>query len=105
MNNSNKKRIILLLIPFLIFGWLGNKLSYAYYASGKDLAVFFLNLGDVFTNPLPSFRPTDLMLGAATGGIMLLLMYFKRKNAKKFRHGEEYGSAAWGTQEDIKPYD
>ena len=104
MNNSNKKRIILLLIPFLIFGWLGNKLSYAYYASGKDLAVFFLNLGDVFTNPLPSFRPTDLMLGAATGGIMLLLMYFKRKNAKKFRHGEEYGSAAWGTQEDIKPY-
>lgn len=104
MNNSNKKRIILLLIPFLIFGWLGNKLSYAYYASEKDLAVFFLNLGDVFTNPLPSFRPTDLMLGAATGGIMLLLMYFKRKNAKKFRHGEEYGSAAWGTQEDIKPY-
>lgn len=104
MNNSNKKRIILLLIPFLIFGWLGNKLSYAYYASGKDLAVFFLNLGDVFTNPLPSFRPTDLMLGAATGGIMLLVMHFKRKNAKKFRHGEEYGSAAWGTQEDIKPY-
>lgn len=104
MNNSNKKRIILLLIPFLILGWLGNKLSYAYYASGKDLAVFFLNLGDVFTNPLPSFRPTDLMLGAATGGIMLLVMHFKRKNAKKFRHGEEYGSAAWGTQEDIKPY-
>lgn len=104
MNNSNKKRIILLLIPFLIFGWLGNKLSYAYYASGKDLAVFFLNLGDVFTNPLPSFRPTDLMLGAATGGIMLFVMHFKRKNAKKFRHGEEYGSAAWGTQEDIKPY-
>lgn len=104
MNNPNKKRIILLLIPFLIFGWLGNKLSYAYYASGKDLAVFFLNLGDVFTNPLPSFRPTDLMLGAATSGIMLLVMHFKRKNAKKFRHGEEYGSAAWGTQEDIKPY-
>lgn len=94
----------MLLIPFLIFGWLGNKLSYAYYASGKDLAAFFLNLGDVFTNPLPSFRSTDLMLGAATGGIMLLLMYFKRKNAKKFRHGEEYGSATWGTQEDIKPY-
>lgn len=104
MNNSNKKRIILLLIPFLIFGWLGNKLSYAYYASGKDLAVFFLNLGDVFTNPLPSFRPTDLMLGAATGGIMLFVMHFKRKNAKKYRHGEEYGSASWGTSEDIKPY-
>lgn len=94
----------MLLIPFLIFGWLGNKLSYAYYASGKDLATFFLNLGDVFTNPLPSFRPTDLMVGAATGGIMLLVMHFKRKNAKKFRHGEEYGSATWGTQEDIKPY-
>ena len=94
----------MLLIPFTIFGWLGNKMSYAYYAAGKDLSDFFLNLGDVFTDPFPSFRPADLLIGAATGGIMLLVMHFKRKNAKKYRHGEEYGSASWGTSEDIKPY-
>ncbi|MBR6622560.1 MAG: type IV secretory system conjugative DNA transfer family protein [Ruminococcus sp.] len=79
-------------------------MSYAYYAAGKDLSDFFLNLGDVFTDPFPSFRPADLLIGAATGGIMLLVMHFKRKNAKKYRHGEEYGSASWGTSEDIKPY-
>lgn len=94
----------MLLIPFTIFGWLGNKMSYAYYAAGKDLSDFFLNLGDVFTDPFPSFRPADLLIGAVTGGIMLLVMHFKRKNAKKFRHGEEYGSASWGRSEDIKPY-
>lgn len=94
----------MLLIPFTIFGWLGNKMSYAYYAAGKDLSNFFLNLGDVFADPFPSFRPADLLIGAATGGIMLLVMHFKRKNAKKFRHGEEYGSASWGRSEDIKPY-
>ena len=58
----------------------------------------------MFTDPLPSFRPFDLLVGAISGGIMLLVMYFKKKNAKKYRHGEEYGSASWGTQEDIKPY-
>lgn len=104
MDKSKTKKIILLSIPFLIFGWLGNKLSYAYYAAGKELRVFFLGLGDVFTNPLPSLRPFDLIFGAAIGSVMLLVMHVKRKNAKKFRHGEEYGSAAWGNSEDIKPY-
>ena len=94
----------MLAIPFLIFGWLGNKLSYAYYSANKDLRSFFLDMGDVFTDPLPSFRPFDLLFGAAVGGVMLLVLHFKKKNAKKYRHGEEYGSAAWGTQEDIKPY-
>lgn len=91
-------------IPFLIFGWLGNKLSYAYYAADKELRTLFLNLGDVFTDPLPSFRPFDLLFGATVGGAMLLVMYFKKKNAKKYRHGEEYGSASWGTPKDIKPF-
>lgn len=104
MDKSKTKKIILLSIPFLIFGWLGNKLSYAYYAAGKELRVFFLSLGDVFTNPLPSLRPFDLIFGTAIGSVMLLVMHIKRKNAKKFRHGEEYGSAAWGNSEDIKPY-
>ena len=91
-------------IPFLIFGWLGNKLSYAYYSADKELRTLFLNLGDVFTDPLPSFRPFDLLFGATVGGAMLLVMFFKKKNAKKYRHGEEYGSASWGTPEDIKPF-
>lgn len=55
-------------------------------------------------NPLPSLHPIDLLVGLAIGGILRLAVYIKGKNAKKFRHNQEYGSARWGKHEDIEPY-
>ena len=57
-----------------------------------------------FANPLPSFHPKDLLVGIITGVAFRLVVYFKAKNAKKFRHGAEYGSARWGIPKDIEPY-
>lgn len=96
-------RTILLNLSFLIFFWLGNKISEAWYLS-EDMTGFLNSVGLVFNNPLPSLRGMDIFIGVCTAGIMKLVIYFKGKNAKKYRHGEEYGSASWGTAEDIKPY-
>jgi type IV secretion system protein VirD4 len=60
--------------------------------------------GKAFANPLPSLVPIDLLVGIAIGGILRLAVYIKGKNAKKFRHNVEYGSARWGTHADIEPY-
>ena len=57
-----------------------------------------------FANPLPSFHPVDLLIGVAGGALLKLAVYIKGKNRKKFRQGEEYGSARWGRPEDIRPY-
>ncbi|MCR5025647.1 MAG: type IV secretory system conjugative DNA transfer family protein, partial [Lachnospiraceae bacterium] len=62
------------------------------------------NLGAAFENILPSIHPLDLLFGAVTGAGMRLVVYLKGKNAKKFRKGEEYGSARWGNEKDIEPY-
>ena len=62
------------------------------------------NLGPAFENILPSFNLADLLFGAVFGVGMRLVVYFKSKNAKKFRKGEEYGSARWGNAKDIEPY-
>lgn len=86
-----------------------NKLSAATQAakgadiSGKLIAAI-MDFGAAFQNPLPSFNPIDLLIGAAAAGLFLLIVTEKRKNAKKFRHGVEYGSARWGTPKDIEPY-
>ena len=104
MKNINAKKVLLTLIPFLLFGWIGNKLSDAYFDSGKNLRNMLLSIEDIFKNPLPSFRPVDLLVGAVFGGVMLLMLRFKKLNAKKFRKGEEYGSASWGTAKDIEPF-
>ena len=58
----------------------------------------------LFSNPLPSLHPKDLLIGAGCGIALRLAVYFKAKNAKKFRHGAEYGSARWGDAKDIEPY-
>ena len=60
--------------------------------------------GSAFANPLPSFHPVDLLIGLSAGVLLKLAVYVKGKNRKKFRQGEEYGSARWGKSEDIKPY-
>ena len=64
----------------------------------------FANFGAAFANPLPSFHPVDLLIGVAGGALLKLAVYIKGKNRKKFRQGEEYGSARWGRPEDIRPY-
>ena len=63
-----------------------------------------LNFGSAFENPLPSFHPTDMVIGIVGAVAVRLIIYFKGKNAKKYRQGVEYGSARWGTAQDIKPY-
>ena len=64
----------------------------------------FLNFSTAFENPLPSFHPADVVIGIVGAVIVRLIIYFKGKNAKKYRQGMEYGSARWGTAQDIKPY-
>ena len=61
-------------------------------------------IGIALQNPLPSFHPIDLIFGALFGIILFAIVYYKGKNAKKYRHGVEHGSARWGTHEDIAPY-
>ena len=58
----------------------------------------------LFANPLPSFHPRDLLIGVAGGIALRLVVYYKAKNAKKFRQGVEYGSARWGNAKDVEPY-
>ena len=75
-------------------------------AEGDQFAIklynAFLNFGTAFENPLPSFHPADMVIGIV--GAVRLIIYFKGKNAKKYRQGMEYGSARWGNAQDIKPY-
>lgn len=77
-------------------------------AEGEQFAVklynTFLNSGTAFENPLSSFHPADVVIGIVGAVAVRLIIYFKGKNAKKYRQGMEYGSARWGTAQDIKPY-
>jgi len=77
-------------------------------AEGEQFAIklynSFLNFGTAFENPLPSFHPADVVIGIVGAVAVRLIIYFKGKNAKKYRQGMEYGSARWGTAQDIKPY-
>ena len=77
-------------------------------AEGEQFAIklynAFLNFGTAFENPLPSFHPADMVIGIVGAVAVKLIIYFKGKNAKKYRQGMEYGSARWGTAQDIKPY-
>ena len=92
-----------------MFGYAGDKLAFAWRITegtniSEKLFPFFTNLGVSFANPAPSLHPIDLFIGLALGILIQVIMHFKRKNAKKFRHGEEYGAARWGTPKDIEPY-
>ena len=104
----NKQKVVKVL-PFLMFGYFFDKLSQAFQMSdGANIGAQIMNtvgnIGTVFQNPLPSFNPIDLLVGAAGGVIVKLIIYVKGKNAKKYRKGCEYGSARWGNNEDINPY-
>ena len=103
------KKLILLNLPYLFFVYLFGKVSAAYrLAYGSTFAAKIPNLTQGFTtafsNAAPSFHPVDLLIGIAAAVIIRLAVYFKAKNAKKYRKGMEYGSARWGNAEDIKPF-
>ena len=105
----NMKKLFLLNLPHLLFVYPFDKLAQAFrLAPGADLSGKLLSIGDGFTaafsSPWLSFHPTDLLIGIAGAVILRMAVYLKGKNAKKYRHGIEYGSARWGTAADIAPY-
>ena len=109
MNAINWKKLLLPNIPYLLFVYLFDKVGQAVrLAPGADLSGKVLSLGEgfsmAFATPLPSLAPMDLLIGIVGAVLIRLMVYFKGKNAKKYRKGIEYGSARWGNAEDIKPY-
>lgn len=108
MSDKLKKQLILNL-PYILIGLYATKLGEAWrLAEGADASWKFLHLMDGFTaafqSPLPSFHPSDLLIGLVIGCVLRLLVYEKSRNAKKYRRNEEYGSARWGTHSDIAPF-
>lgn len=107
---TNKvKKLILLNLPYLMFAYPFNKLAQAFRLSpGTDFSSKLLSIGEgvtaAFASPGMSFAPVDLLIGIAGAVILRLAVYMKGKNAKKYRHNEEYGSARWGTSKDIEPF-
>ena len=105
----NMKKLILTNLPYLLFVYPFDKAAQAFrLAPGADLSAKLLSIGDGFTaafaSPGLSFALTDLLIGIAGAVILRLAVYMKGKNAKKYRHGMEYGSARWGTPADIAPF-
>ena len=103
------KKLLILNAPYLLLVYLFDKIGQAVrLAPGADLSGKVLSLADgfsaAFANPLPSLAPMDLLIGIVGAVLIRLMVYFKGKNAKKYRKGIEYGSARWGNAEDIKPY-
>ena len=105
----NAAQVLKASLPYVINGLMCTKLGEAYrLTTGTDILDkvlgTFTTLGTVFQNPFPSLHPFDLFVGAAAAVLVRAILYFKAKNAKKYRHGEEYGTARWGTQKDIEPF-
>ena len=103
------KKLLILNAPYLLFVYLFDKIGQAVRLSpGADLSSKLLSLADgfsaAFATPLPSLAPMDFLIGIAGAVLIRLMVYFKGKNAKKYRKGIEYGSARWGNAEDIRPY-
>ena len=109
MKNVNYKKLLIPNIPYVLIGLLATKLGQAArLAPGFDFSSTVLHIMDgltmAFENIMPSFHPIDLLVGIAAAVIIRLAVYVKGKNAKKFRKNLEYGSARWGTREDIVPF-
>ena len=109
MDKKKIKRLLILNVPYFLVGLFATNLGEAWrLAEGADFSAkllgFFSTFSVALSNPLPSFHPSDLLAGIACGGMMRLAVYLKGKNAKKYRHNVEYGSARWGTAKDIEPF-
>ena len=109
MTTKKLTKLLALYLPYLLLGLAATNFGEAWrLAEGKELGDKIMSLmGTIpaaFSNPLPSLRPFDLFIGLCCGAGMRLAVYLKGKNAKKYRHGMEYGSARWGTPKDIEPF-
>ena len=109
MSKKKLSKLLALYLPYVVIGLLATNLGEAWrLAVGKELGDKIVSLMDTlpaaFSNPLPSLHPIDLFIGLCCGTGMRLAVYLKGKNAKKYRHGIEYGSARWGTPKDIEPF-
>lgn len=105
----NVKKMILTNLPYVLFVYPFDKVSQAFrLAPGADLSAKILSIGEgfatAFSSLAPSFHLLDLLIGIAGAVIIRMIVHFKGKNAKKYRHGVEYGSARWGTPADIAPF-
>lgn len=109
MDSRKIKKFVLNNLAYVIFGYAGNIICFAFRtAEGNDVSEKLLpalnNLGTAFAHIIPSFHPVDLLVGVAVGVAMKFIMKIRAANKKKFRQGTEYGSAVWGTEKDIEPY-
>ena len=107
--NQKTKKLIILNLPYAIIGLFCSNIGEAWrIAEGTDISTkllgFFTSMGTAWGDPMPSFHPFDLCIGLAIGAAFRLVVYVRSKNAKKYRHGEEYGSARWGGPKDIEPF-
>ena len=109
MSKNDIRRLLFLYLPYVILGLIATNLGEAWRLaeginSSEKLLSLMTTFGVAFENPLPSFHPFDLLIGLCCGGGIRLAVYLKGKNAKKYRHNLEYGSARWGTAKDIEPF-
>ena len=109
MNTKKPTKLLALYLPYLLLGLIATNFGEAWrLAEGKELGdKIMAMMGTVplaFASPLPSLHPLDLLVGLCCGAGLRLAVYLRGKNAKKYRHGMEYGSARWGTAKDIEPF-
>ena len=109
MTTKKLTKLLALYLPYILLGLVATNFGEAWrLAEGKELGDKIMSMmGTVplaFANPLPSLHPLDLLVGLCCGAAMRLAVYLRGKNAKKYRHGMEYGSARWGTPKDIEPF-
>ena len=109
MTTKKLTKLMALYLPYLLLGLVATNFGEAWrLAEGKELGDKIMSMmGTIpvaFANPLPSLHPLDLLVGLCCGAGLRLAVYLRGKNAKKYRHGMEYGSARWGTPKDIEPF-
>jgi type IV secretion system protein VirD4 len=109
MNTKKLTKWLALYLPYILLGLVATNFGEAWrLAEGKELGDKIMSMVGTlplaFSNPLPSLHPLDLLIGFFCGAGLRLAVYLRSKNAKKYRHGMEYGSARWGTPKDIEPF-
>ena len=109
IDTKKLKRLLLLNFPYIFVGLFATNIGEGWRLaeganSSEKLLSFMTTLPAAFQNPLPSLHPLDLLIGILCGTALRLAVYLKGKNAKKYRHNTEYGSARWGTHKDIEPF-
>ena len=109
MTTKKLTKLLALYLPYILLGLVATNFGEAWrLAEGKELGDKIMSMmGTIpvaFANPLPSLHPLDLLVGLCCGAGLRLAVYLRGKNAKKYRHGMEYGSARWGTAKDIEPF-